>query len=195
MPQIDFNCRFQFRTADGFGYSQTLFVTEPDYTSALLRAESMLPFYRDLMDPSFSITNLIVSNDLPTTRDSVVSGAAFPLIGTAIPGVYNPQSNVALLVRLDASPFLQGRKFMHGVPTEHYPRGDVFAPDIIYQNALNRWFQQLKDLHFEIRHLQAPGTRSPYTYFPINSFKAERMVTRRVGRPFDLPVGRRRIRL
>jgi len=197
MPQ--FRGTMHFTDRDGIGWSESYWLQAGDHTGA---ANVMAPL-RDrrlamLIDTIHCVYTEVSNTD--RVRDSRIVGLAGP---TEEPGTYVPAAGsiplatqVAILTVLEGDPAHKNRKFLHGLTSADVD-GNRYTPTAGFTTAAAAYNAYLINNQFQVRVNRHPNPLPPpnFTsdYVAISIVQQTKIVTRRCGRPFGLPVGRRRV--
>lgn len=193
-----FRCTFGFRT-ERHGWSETYFCEAQDFVTAA-------GFCQGLHAQRVKISPAGVKSDF--IRCSAVgdrgNARQLPIAQENIQGTFHesgqvPSVNLAndcLLVEYSGANNYRNRKFLRGIPDGQIAN-DVFIPSAAYGLALfdggASFLAFLVQSPWRIRAKQR-GAAGATVWTTILNYRVVRASTRDTGRPFGLPVGRRRKR-
>lgn len=174
-----------------FGAAETYAFTKTTIALALTSLEAIGAARVPMLCDTVQIVGMEVS-DVDIRGDALVSQLT-PLTGTFNAGTstgYNPYK--AKMYRLtDPTNVHRSLKYVRFLPEDKFsPQGDEI-PDLTWDTALTT-LEGTINAQCKIPH-KIPGAVVPpfYTFFDISTLIEERMVEKKVGRAFFLPVGRR----
>lgn len=187
-----------FFRQDDAGWSERYVTTATDYTGGTALLNQLLPIRLAMLPGSVRITYSRLS-DLSVPGDSVVivpadGGGNYGLLVGGHLKAEDPWD--ALLVNLRATPFYRSRMFLRGLPDIADEEGTLFTPDTAWAGAFTSWASWIKGNCGMISYRGVVPDAGGFLhgiFNPITSVEWVRLTSRRVGRPFGLPVGRRRV--
>lgn len=175
----------------GAGWSESFYCTAANLNAAQTLIDTFIPDAMDCRPASVACVYARVS-DVAVRGDSLLSTLPFPVPGTYVlpTGATQMEPGAAVLVQLFASATVKGHWFFRGGPSSIL-QGREFVTGTTWDAAFGLAAATLI-ASFQIRHKTSPGPPPVYAYTNMTSVTPERGTTRRVGRPFGLPVGRRK---
>lgn len=188
----NFKCSFFFETPDAEGWSESFYlagatidVVEPNLTTVILPARlAMLPTDMQMIYGRVS--------DVTVKGDSLVCNTPFPKPGTYdFTGFSLLEANTALLAILFATPLIKNRIFIRGLSSDVVAGREYQAPSA-FDTAFTSWGSALLANGLVARHRTAVGPPPTYSYTAVTTVSVNKATARKPGRPFGLPVGRRR---
>lgn len=196
---MQFRLTAHYVDLDGKGFSESYWLQAADYANAETIVAPLLTARLGMLLSSVHQVYAEVSN-VDSVRDSRVVGSTGP---TSNPGTYTPAAGtvplpteVALLVSFEADPSHKNRKFIHGMTTADVD-GNRFIPSAGFTTAFQAYQLALVTNAFQVRSRFGPNPTPPpaslYLYHTIVLTSPIRVTTRKIGRPFGLSVGRRRV--
>jgi hypothetical protein len=195
---MQFRGTMNFVDRDGQGWSESYWLSQGDHTQAATALLVIIPLRLAMLTSDIHMVHAEVSVT-DHQRDSRVVGLTGP---TENPGTYTPAAGtvplatqVAVLWEFEGDPAHKNRKFLHGWTSADVD-GNRFVPSAAMQTIYAAFNAALLSQAFQVRvnrHANpVPPPNFTYDYIPITVIRQIRVVTRRIGRPFGLPVGRRR---
>lgn len=187
----DWDVNLFFTSADSEGWSEHYILNGVTVDDADTTIAALLPLRAALMSANFQITACRLSAFLIHGDSYPVSGA-FPILGTYTATGGDPCiGNTAIKCRLYGTPPLKGLIYMRGLD-ESIVSGRHFTGDVTFNTAFDAYGSYVSDPanKFAISVQETPGT-GVYTLVPIVKVANMGITSRKVGRPFGLPVGHR----
>jgi hypothetical protein len=175
----------------GAGWSDNFYITGTTLAQCLTAGDLIIP---NFMAVRPNTVNMIYArySDVSIRGDSLISQVGFPFTGTYTlgAGAKQMEPGAALLVQLFASATIKGHYYLRGVSNECLSGRD-YDPTTAFTTAIGSLMSALVGF-VQIRHRVSVGPPPVYNYTNLVTATPERGTTRRVGRPFGLPVGRRK---
>lgn len=179
------------------GWTEQYYTLDTQHEVAAQRASGLYPVRLNLAGNSTYLDAIRVSNvDHP--RDSMVENfSGIPQRGTFGKDDTSDVGWTSILVEKVWDPVKKNRVFMRGVPDDIIRVPVSLASQVIVQSAkfqanFLEYSNALKNLNFAVRtKVPSPGTGFVYSA-PIQFARIVRATTRHIGRPFGVPVGRRK---
>lgn len=172
------------------GWSETYFMTVPDYTTAASQISSIVNARIPLLCSDVQFIGASIS-DTAVKGDSFPSGlAAKPgtYVGTAGVQTYQPDDSLRILFHAGQSK--RGTRFIHCIPSDQINVNGQYNSTAPFATAMNTFLTLVEQTAALATKL--PGAAAPpfYTLTPYTSFLIIGMLGRRIGRPFSLRRGR-----
>ena len=176
--------------SSGAGWSESFYSVDADLDTIRTNLESLVPLLMAMRPPSVSATWARVS-DVTVKGDALIAGLTYPVAGTYVMGsdVTQVEPGAGLLVQLFSSAVAKGRWFLRGLPSEVMDGRD-YTPGAAFSTAFDAVSGFLVGGTWVIR-TKNPSPPPDFNYPVIMNMAVIRGTTRRVGRPFGLPRGRR----
>lgn len=188
MPQFACTAFFQ-DVAHGYGWSETYFIAKPDplgIQAARTAFDVLIAARLEVLTDIHEVSAGRVS-DVAILNDSLLV-AGLPLPGQVVSTVVTAcEPWTCLNVRMEAGPEFRGRKFFHGILETTFQDNRNYAPANPQAAEWTALFTLLED-EWDLRVEHPLLTH----YESITKCIPRRQTTRKVGRPFDLLVGRHR---
>jgi hypothetical protein len=187
---LHINCRNQ-------GASELYPLVATSYAQGLTDLATLATSRKSLLAPDCTLAGALLS-------DGDVRGDSYPLgaqITIPSPGTYTttpPAStyaapNVALRNLVSSGPLKRGTRWMHFIPFDQFSGSGGYTPITPWATNLGQFYTFLSTL--TAIATRAPGSEPPaWTFSAVNAVMSNSVATRRLGRPFGLPRGRRLIR-
>lgn len=172
---------------DVYGWSEVFGIDAADTGTALTDLHALTIARAGLALATVTLTSGV--HELLQPRNATYSSSIF---GSYTPSgtVYTVVPSVCLEVTKYCDTPPNGRLFMRGLP-EDIVQGDGLNPPTAWQTAYSTWNGLFTAGNLGVLK-KGPGPTPAYTVRPIiNSSRNARLATRRVGRPFFQPRGRR----
>jgi hypothetical protein len=181
-----------FQSEDEEGWSEGFYISSTDLAAAAGTLASIIPLRAAMMDPHFSMIYSRVS-DVEVKGDSLVAPSiTFPVVGTLTDAGDQLEANTALNVEIFASPSVKNRIFIRGLNIAVI-RGREYLAPAGFSAAFEAWDLYLTGNGLMCRHRTAVGPPPTYDYVAATGISPIGATARKPGRPFGLPVGRRRV--
>jgi hypothetical protein len=177
----------------GSGWSENFYITAADIDTAANTFGTTIPELMDLRPPTVKATYGRVS-DITVRGDSkAIATISFPVVGTySLPaGANQIEAGVALLISLVATPTQKNHWFLRGLPS-NLLQGRDKQVDATWDANFGTVSADLV-ANYSV-YAKSASPPPPKSLLIISSVTIIRGTTRRVGRPFALPVGRRKAR-
>jgi hypothetical protein len=181
-----------FGTPDNEGWSESVYLSATDLIAAQTAMDTLLPLRAALLASTEEIVYARVS-DVTVKGDSLLTTVALP-----VPGTYSPvgasllEANTALLLVLFANPTQKNRIFLRGLRSDTIVGREYKAPSA-FATALTGYKSGLIAANCMTRNRATIGPPPTYTYHVVTSIAVSKATARKPGRPFGLPLGRRRV--
>jgi hypothetical protein len=188
MPVFQATAFYQFGSA---GWSMALFASDADYSAVMTKLQATNTALMGCMRNDVKCVGLRVSN-ADVFRDAITANATTPVGTYAAVGAVTSFPALALQVRVLGTPTKRAMRFIHALPSD-VVNGANYAPDPGFTTNLNAFFTSCIG-YFGIGTKTGnpyPGPR--YLFTVIAGMSAGFLTERKVGRPFNLFRGRRRV--
>lgn len=171
---------------EDYGWSETYYVDEGSFTSALTEASSLVTDRLGVLVADHQLLAYRVSEE-GVRGDSVVKKRS-PNIGL-INATMHPHVDrwSALMVRMEATAAKRGRKFLHGVPEDFFLANDEYDDTNASDAAVVTFTDRISAAPYVLRG----GPPDAHTYTTMTGAIAQRKVSHQIGRPFGSRRGRR----
>jgi hypothetical protein len=191
-----FQCTSFFSSPNlGCGGSFVMYNVATDHPTASTNFNNLIISLRPLVLPSWQFDGYRVS-DMAIRGDSLVVNFSPALVGQdPVAAVQQPGATDAVLLRkTQTSDYTHGHMFLHGVAMNYQGAERNFVGNPAWLLAFGT-FQAIIDTgNWFWVHRTNPGVLPPvFTTKEINNIDVVRFSSHRIGRPFDLLRGRRRI--
>ena len=182
-----------FESLDAEGWSESTYHSATDINEAATFIVNIVAKRADMLDSHFSIIYARVS-DVAVKGDSLVSATqVFPVVGTLLTSGDQLEANTALNVELFNSASIKNRLFIRGL-NSGVVKGREYLGPVNFTTAFTAWSAQQLTNGSQCRHRTSVGPPPVYTYVDTATFSVVGATARKPGRPFGLPVGRRKRR-
>jgi len=177
-----------FSDGQNSGWSETYYRPDQSYGTFSTALNALANNRAKFLHSAYSITGCRIS-DLSVFGDSFLPNWTFPIVGGMADSVFKrPPPDLATNLRIEAGPFMRGRKYIRGVILQEvngeYAQLDVFDP------LVAPYVQSL----LQFSHLVKKKPPLVSELHPISNVVVVGMTRRKAGRPFGVPRGRRRRR-
>lgn len=177
-----------------FGFSETYPIEDTDYASA---AAKLLAIKNDRLALAVNDVELVGArlSDTDTKNDSYPLGWSFPQAGTfaTTPTDLTYNAEVALRIRIFGGALKRSHRFLHAVPKSQVNADGFKALTGPFATALTTWLGAIEADVSIATKLKGVVVPPFYVYTAITGTEVDDMEGRKIGRPFDLPRGRRLI--
>lgn len=173
------------------GWSENYWWSTPGYNAGVTMMDQLIDNRKYILHASYFITGARISNDLKGTRDSYLANTVLPVAGNlGVAGDSNsPPSQMGLMCREEASPFVRGTRFLHGIPINQFT-SENYTPTIGFSAV----FANFRTFLFSNNFLLRTIVGGVVNYQQLITLQPLAWRSRRIGRPSGLLVGRRRVR-
>ena|SRR5262249_8505410 len=181
-----------FSSQDSEGWSESFYFSAATLIAVEDTMNTVIPLRAALMPSDFSIIYGRVS-DVAIKGDSLqATGTTFPVVGTYSGAGDTLEANTALLVVSFATASIKNRIFMRGLTSDVVLAREYQAPSL-FTTAFTSWADAIIAGGAVCRHRTAAGPPPVYSYTTTGNITVVLATARKPGRPFGLPVGRRRV--
>jgi hypothetical protein len=193
-PYFDSNLFFQ--SDDGEGWSEHYLIQQANADLAQATLAGLVPLRCAILDNHFKIVNGRVSDETIHGDSYPVADIAFPQAGTfTSTGAVALMANAAIKVRLLGDPPLKGLIYMRGL-NDIIVVGRHFTGDSTWNIAFGAYAAYLVDpANAFYMSLEDPPGSGVVSKIAVQHAVVDGVTARKPGRPFGLPVGRRKRQL
>jgi hypothetical protein len=177
--------------SDNQGWSESHYIIASDINSAQTQLGTLVSARLALLGIDSQILYARVSDEA-IKGDSLLTTVSLPAPGTWVPasGSARVSADVGLLIQEFASSTKKNHFFLRDLDSGTVHGTDYLAPSGWVTN-LTAYFAVLSG-SWAVRTILSHGPPKTYTYTAINTCRVVGVRSRKPGRPFGLPVGRRR---
>lgn len=190
-PYFDSNLFFQ--SDDGEGWSEHYLIQQADAVAAATTLAGLIPLRAACLDSHFKIVNGRVSDETIHGDAYPIAGVTFPIVGTYSPsGAVPSMGNEAIKVRLLGDPPLKGLIYFRGLNSVVIA-GRHLTADTAWVSAFSDYSAYLIDpTNAFYMSLEDPPGSGLISKIAVQHAIVDGVTARKPGRPFGLPVGRRK---
>jgi len=188
---IHAKCTLFFESADEEGWSEKFYLGSTDITAAQTSMNTIIPLRAAMLASTMNIIYGRVS-DVTIKGDSLPPTITMPTAGTySATGASLLEANTALNVQLFASATQKNRIFLRGLRSDVVVGREYKAPTG-FSTAFSAWSSAMITANVVVQHRTVVGPPPVYTYNTVSAINIIGATARKPGRPFGLPVGRRK---
>jgi hypothetical protein len=181
-----------FGTAN-YGWSESYGMSQATPAEAVTNLTSILTLRLAMCFSDVSLIGAMVS-DTAVKGDSYPTLISFPLPGTWV-GTTGEQTaargNCLRLLMLSA-PTIRGNRYLHGIPETQFTK-TFYAPTTPFVTAFGAYASALVSTFGTLTRIKGAVTPPFFTWTQYTGFEEQGQDFKKVGRPFNLPRGRRQV--